>query len=77
MAESRVCANEMTSRIAGDLVIVVPFAVKHESHISSPFAVIAILVSKPIGIRKLIVTWCNEAASPIAICIDTSILLLR
>jgi hypothetical protein len=54
----------MTSRIAGDLVIVVPFTVEHESHISSPFAVIAILVSKPIGIRKLIVNCCHEAPSP-------------
>jgi hypothetical protein len=53
MAESRIRANEMTSRIARDLVIVVPFAVEHESHIGSPFPVIAILVSKPIGIRKL------------------------
>jgi hypothetical protein len=33
----------MTSRIAGDLVIVVPFATEHESHISSPFGVIAFL----------------------------------
>src|SRR5262245_44237355 len=34
MTESRIRANEMTARIAGDLVIVVPFAVEHESHIS-------------------------------------------
>jgi hypothetical protein len=50
----------MTSRIARDLVIVVPFAVEHESHIGSPFPVIAILVSKPIGIRKFLATWCMK-----------------
>src|SRR5215831_21236096 len=53
MAESRIRANEMTSSITGDLVIVVPFGVEHESHVGSPFPAIAILVSKPIGIRKL------------------------
>src|SRR5262245_19293866 len=37
MAESRIRANEMTSSIAGNLVIVVPFAIEHESHIGSPF----------------------------------------
>jgi hypothetical protein len=67
----------MASRIARDLVIVVPFTVEHESHSRSPFALIAILVSKPIGIRKLLASWCNEAPSSIAIWIDTSILLLR
>src|SRR5215471_14991649 len=77
MAESRIRANEMTSRIARDLVIVVPFAIEHESHIDSPFPAIGILVSKPIGIRKLQAICCNEAASTIAVCVDTLILLLR
>src|SRR5215831_6537209 len=77
MAESRIRANEMTSRIARDLVIVVPFAVEHESHIGSPLPAIAILVSKPIGIRKLQQFNATETASAIAICIDTFSLLLR
>src|SRR5215510_15699087 len=75
MAESRIRANEMTSSIAGNLVIVVPFAIEHESHIGSPFPAIAILVSKAIGIRKLQAICCNETASAITICIDTFILL--
>src|SRR5215813_12968552 len=77
MAESRIRANEMTSRIARDLVIVVPFAIEHESHIGSPFPAIGILVSKRIGRRKLQAICCNEAASTIAVCVDTLTLLLR
>jgi hypothetical protein len=30
----------MTSGIAGDLIIIVPFTFEHETHVCSPFAVI-------------------------------------
>jgi hypothetical protein len=34
------------------LIVVIPFTIEHESHICSPLATFAILVSKPFGVRK-------------------------
>jgi hypothetical protein len=52
MSESRIRTNEMTTSVGGDLIVAIPFTIEHESHISSPLAIIAILVSKPFGARK-------------------------